>query len=178
MVKRKGARNLKSEFKDYAALASNDIELIEIDRTRQMSLGNLKNQLSDEINNNEKHFAEMKKKRSEINQIASDNNSAPIVKAENTATKAKAYDLAQENEKLRKELENVKKELKNRHVFGRIANMKQAKVSFTMSLPKVFNTLLEKEAKKSGMSKTHLSRLAIVNLLISKGHDIVFESEI
>ena len=56
MERRKGARNLKSEFKDYAALASNDIELIEIDRTRKMSLGNLKHQLTNEINENQNHF--------------------------------------------------------------------------------------------------------------------------
>ena len=33
----KGRAQFKNEFKDYAALASNDIDLIEIDRTRNMS---------------------------------------------------------------------------------------------------------------------------------------------
>ena len=175
MERRKGARNLKTEFKDYAALASNDIELIEIDRKRKMSLGNLKNQLTTEINENEMHFENMKRQRSEINKIASDNNSAPIVKAENVETKAIAYDLAKENERLKEELKKAKKPQLH---FGRVANMYEPKRQYTVTIPMKVDKILRKEAKKAKLPFATMARNLLIKGLNDLGHDIIFESDI
>lgn len=166
MDKRQGGvshkKNLKQSFKamaagkrDAQAYAANDTDLIERNKMNQNT-----ERLKNAIKQNSRNF----------------NDAVP--KTEANKTKAEIYDLMAELKETRAELAKTKKELNDRHVFGRITNMKEEKISFTISLPKTYMALLEKESKKAGITKTQMSRIAIINLLIEKGHNIIFESDI
>ena len=162
---------MAASTKDYQARAANDIDLIE--RDKMANAEQLRTKIAQKITPAEKAL----KQKQNIKQAARSFNEA-VPKEEVHEARSLVYEKDREIAELRKQLESAKSELKNRHVFGRLSNMNEEKVSFTMSLPKTFNSLLEKESRKANMSKTQFSRLAVINMLIEKGHDIIFEADI